>query len=152
MYVSFILYKTTKTGCFLPEGKWWVEGRILITFSAIVGTRVSSFPCGWGGRRAHYIRNCYDSSLCCSSRSGPARAQQLIDNDQTYSHLKDEVLNFLNFLTEFSTMRIPLEMHRLRTRPAMPGVDRGLCFNMFGTEKSQLQSTRAGEFSSGVHQ
>lgn len=46
-----------------------------------------------------------------------ASAQWLMDNDRMYSHLENEVVNFLNFLIEFSTMRIPMEVRRLRISP-----------------------------------
>lgn len=152
MYLSFILYETTKTGCFLPEGKWWVEGKILITFSAIVGTWVSLFPCGVRWRKSSLHLELLWQSPGCYSSSCPASAQQLIDNDRTYSHLKDEVLNFLNFLTEFSTMRIPLERHRWRIRRCNAKCWQRALFQCVLYGKSQLQWTQAGEFFSGVYQ
>lgn len=47
----------------------------------------------------------------------PASAQYLMDNDRIYSHLENEVVNFLNFLIEFSTVRILMGVPRVQICP-----------------------------------
>lgn len=72
-------------------------------------------------------------------------------NDRMYSHLENEVVNFLNFLIEFSTMRIPMEVHRLKISPRDSRWWQRALFQYVLNRKSQLWSAAAGEFSS-VHQ
>lgn len=81
-----------------------------------------------------------------------ASAQWLMDNDRMYSHLENEVVNFLNFLIEFSTMRIPMEVRRLRISPRDSRWWQRALFRYVLNRKSQLWSAEVGEFSSVIHQ
>lgn len=68
-----------------------------------------------------------------------------------YSHLENEVVNFLNFPIEFNTMRIPMEVHRLKISPRDSRWWQRALFQYVLNRKSQLWCAEAGEFSS-VHQ
>lgn len=75
-----------------------------------------------------------------------------MDNDRIYSHLENEVVNFLNFLIEFSTMRIPMEVHRARICPRDSRWWQRALLQCVLYRKSQLWSAEVGEFSSVIHQ
>lgn len=80
------------------------------------------------------------------------RAQELMNSDRIYSHLENEMVNFLSFLIGFSRMRILMTVRRVRFWPRDSRWWQRALFQYVLYRESQLWSAEAGEFSSVTHQ